>query len=74
MIFLTFKDVKFDSWDATMDKIRGLLQDEFGRHSQLLTSEKLEEYERDYFRAVLQGTAGSVELTAALENLFQNVA
>ena len=69
VIFLTFKDVKFDSWDATMDKIRGLLQDEFGRHSQLLTSEKLEEYERDYFRAVLQGTAGSVELTAALENL-----
>ena len=69
MIFLTFKDVKFDSWNATLDKIRGLLQDEFGRHSQLLASEKIEEYERDYFRAVLQGTAGNVELTAALENL-----
>lgn len=69
VIFLTFKDVKFDSWNATLDKIRGLLQDEFGRHSQLLASEKIEEYERDYFRAVLQGTAGNVELTAALENL-----
>ena len=25
VIFLTFKDVKFDSWGATLDKIRGLL-------------------------------------------------
>ena len=28
VIFLTFKDVKFDSWEATLDKIRGLLQEE----------------------------------------------
>ena len=69
VIFLTFKDVKFDSWDATLGKIRGLLQDEFGRHSELLTSDKLGEYERVYFRNVLQGSAGAVELTAALENL-----
>ena len=30
VIFLTFKDVKFDSWEATIDKIRVLLQAEFG--------------------------------------------
>ena len=29
VIFLTFKDVKFDSWEATIDKIRALLQAEF---------------------------------------------
>ena len=29
VIFLTFKDVKFDTWDATIDKIRGLLQEEY---------------------------------------------
>jgi len=36
VIFLTFKDVKFDTWEATIDKIRGLLQEEYGRHQELL--------------------------------------
>lgn len=40
VIFLTFKVVKFGSWDATVDKIRGLLQSEFGRHQELLESKK----------------------------------
>ena len=49
VIFLTFKDVKFDTWQATIDKIRGLLQEEFGRHQELLNSDKLSEYEKEYF-------------------------
>ena len=35
VIFLTFKDVKFDTWNATIDKIRGLLQEEYGRAEML---------------------------------------
>ena len=31
VIFLTFKYVKYDSWEATFTKISGLLQEEFGR-------------------------------------------
>ena len=30
VIFLTFKDVKFDSWQATVEKIKSLLQEEYG--------------------------------------------
>ena len=41
VIFLTFKDVKFDTWEATIDKIRGLLQEEYGRHHELIDSDKL---------------------------------
>ncbi|MDD2957266.1 MAG: hypothetical protein PHR92_01880 [Lachnospiraceae bacterium] len=48
-MFLTFKDVKFDSWKAALDKIRDLLQEEFGRHQELADSEKLAEYEKVYF-------------------------
>ena len=44
VIFLTFKDVKFDSWEATIDKIRVLLQAEFGRHRELMNSENIAEY------------------------------
>lgn len=69
VIFLSFKDVKFDSWEATIDKIRGLLQDEYGRHSELKKSDKLEEYEKEYYSKILDGSAKEVELTSALDNL-----
>lgn len=36
VIFLTFKDVKFDTWEATIEKIRALLQEEYGRHQEHL--------------------------------------
>jgi hypothetical protein len=69
VIFLTFKDVKFDSWDATIDKLRILLQTEFGRHLELVSSEKIADYEKDYFTKILNGNATEVDLTSALENL-----
>ncbi len=69
VIFLTFKDVKFDSWDATIDKIRGLLQAEFGRHQELLGSSRLAEFEKSYFSRILDGNATEVDLASALENL-----
>lgn len=71
VIFLTFKDVKFDSWEITLDKIRELLQAEFGRHQILLNSDKLAQYEKEYFSRILNGTASEVELTSALERLSQ---
>ena len=69
VIFLTFKDVKFDSWEATLDKLRGILQIEFGRHRELLNSEKIAKYEKDYFYKIIEGSATEVDLTSALENL-----
>lgn len=74
VIFLTFKDVKFDTWEATKDKIRGLLQEEYGRHQELTDSGKLSKYEKDYFLKILDGTANEVELTSALERLSKMLA
>ena len=74
VIFLTFKDVKYDSWDATVGKIRSLLQNEFGRHQELLNSDKIAEYEKAYFSKILNGEASVVDLTAALEKLSQMLA
>lgn len=71
VIFLTFKDVKFNSWEITLDKIRELLQAEFGRHQILLNSDKLAQYEKEYFSRILNGTASEVDLTSALEKLSQ---
>ena len=74
VIFLTFKDVKFDTWEATIDKIRGLLQEEYGRHQELLNSDKLSKYEKEYFLKILDATANEVELTSALERLSKMLA
>ena len=69
VIFLTFKDVKFDSWEATFRKIAELVQDEFGRHMELADSDKLEKYEKDYFEKILGGAVSEVELSASLQKL-----
>ena len=74
VIFLTFKDVKFDTWKATIDKIRGLLQEEYGRHQELANSDKLSKYEKDYFAKILDSSANEVELTSALERLSKMLA
>lgn len=69
VIFLTFKDVKFASQEATVDKIRDLLQAEYGRHQELLKSKKIAKYEKEYFARILNGSATEVDLTSALEKL-----
>ena len=71
VVFLTFKDVKFDSWEATLDKIRDLLQEEFGRHQELASSERLAAYEKAYFAKIINGEASEVELTTSLAKLSQ---
>ncbi len=74
VIFLTFKDVKFDTWEATRSKLQGLLQEEYGRHQELLASDRISKYEKDYFEKILTCTADEVELTSALEKLSKMLA
>ena len=69
VIFLTLKDVKFDSWSETIDKIKDLLQTEYGRHQELLESERIANYEKEYFKRIIEGTATEVDLSSALEKL-----
>lgn len=71
VVFLTFKDVKFDSWETTLDKIGNLLQEEFGRHQELAASGKLAEYEKAYYAKIMNGKASEVDLAASLEKLSQ---
>ena len=71
VIYLTFKDVKFASWEATIGMIQALLQAEFGRHLELLDSNKLAEHEKEYLKKVLNKEASEVDLTVALEKLSQ---
>ncbi|SEA95153.1 Predicted AAA-ATPase [Pseudobutyrivibrio sp. ACV-2] len=74
VIFLTFKDVKYDSWNATFAKISELVQEEFGRHLELRNSDKLAEYEKEYFDKILSGRADEVELSSSLQKLSKMLA
>ena len=46
-----------------------MVQEEFGRHMELVDSDKLEKYEKDYFEKVLGGVVSEVELSSSLQKL-----
>ncbi|MCF0229908.1 MAG: AAA family ATPase [Parasporobacterium sp.] len=74
VIFISFKDVIFDTWQETLEKLRGILRDEFGRHRELPESTKLAEYEKGYFEKVLREEVSEVEMTSALGELCRMLA
>ncbi len=74
VIFLTFKDVKFNSWQTTVEKIKSLLQEEYGRHQELLSSDRISDYEKEFFNKVLSATENEVELSSSLEKLSKMLA
>lgn len=69
VIFVTFKDIKFNTWEETFSAIRDVFSKESYRHIELLTSEHCNEYEKKSFEKLLSGTADEVELSGALLNL-----
>ena len=53
VIFLTFKDVKCETWAETYDLISQLVRQEFKRHSELAVSEKISNLE--YYKKIIDG-------------------
>ena len=68
-IFLSFKDIKCDTWEETFDAIKDLFSKEASRHSELKSADVFNEYEEAYIEKILSGTATPVELSVALANL-----
>lgn len=71
VIFLTFKDIKFDTWESTYNAIRMLIINEFGRHIVLADSEKLPQFQKNFFLKVLNGNADETDMCSSLLNLSQ---
>lgn len=68
VIFLTFKDIKFNTWEKTFDAIKDLFSKEAYRHAELQDSNKCDEYDKKFFRKLLSGEINEVELSSALSN------
>lgn len=71
VIFITFKDVKRDTWEETYDQISNIIRQEFERHSELLGSEHCSIYEKAYFKMVLKEKANSTDMMMSLQRLSQ---
>lgn len=71
VIFVTFKDIKCETWEATYDLIYKTLRNEFERHNELLESPKLSSYSKDYIRKVLDGKASENDIMMSLSMLSQ---
>ena len=69
VIFLTFKDVKFSTWQETFSSIRELIAKEAYRHLELKVSDKCDDYDRKAFARLLNGEADETILSNALADL-----
>lgn len=65
VIFVTFKDIKYGTWEETLEKLKEVIGSEFARHDILLRSEKCNEEDKASFERIMKRTAGSTELTSA---------
>lgn len=71
VIFITFKDVKRETWEETYDQISEIIKQEFERHREILNSSRCTKYEKTYFTAVTEGQADSTDMMMSLQRLSQ---
>lgn len=71
VVFLTFKDAKLNTWDATLEHLRFLLAKEYQRHGELAVSPQCSEMDRAYYQKIVTGTATPGEMMTALDRLSQ---
>ena len=69
VIFLTFKDVKFTTWQETFQSIRELIAKEAYRHIELKDSDRCDAFDKKAFLRLQQGNANETELANALADL-----
>ena len=69
VIFVTFKDVKCEDWENAYDLIYKILRNEVERHSELLTSDKISSYEKQYIINILKGEANENDVALVFLNL-----
>ena len=74
VIMLTFKDVKFDNWQDSLEAIRLVLKDEYKRHPELMESIALGADDKDYLSRMEKGALSDVEYSRALLNLTRMLA
>ena len=69
VIFISLKDIKFDTWQETFAALTEVFSKEAYRHRELSTSDKCSDYDKVAFEKLLAGDVTQVELSGALLQL-----
>lgn len=69
VIFLTFKDVKYNTWEETRINLYSVIQAEYRRHMYLLSGDQLADVDKQYIEKVLRGTLDAALWPGTLANL-----
>ena len=69
VIFLTFKDVKYSTWENALSDISEIIRMEYSRHAELRECGKCTEYEKSFYAKIISGDAEEVELARSLSVL-----
>ncbi len=64
VIFITFKDIKKDTWEETYDRIVQLIAMEYKRHSELAASTRIQD--SDYYQNMISGKVDAALMDSAL--------
>lgn len=71
VIFLTFKDLKYNTWKETLTNIYALIVKEYLRHPEILVSEKCNGFERKYCQNLVDGVLETAMLPNAIAYLSE---
>lgn len=71
VIFITFKDLKYSTWEETLINIRALMTKEYLRHSEILTSDKCNDFDKKYCRDLIDGSLETAMLPNAVSYLSE---
>ena len=69
VIFVSFKDIKFHTWEETFQMLKAAIGNEFVRHGELEMSERCSDADKSYYREMTGGGADIVALSRAFEVL-----
>ena len=69
VVFVSFKDIKCDTWEETIEKLGETLRNEYARHSELASSPKCNDVDKDYYRRIMEGKASVIDLESAFSTL-----
>jgi hypothetical protein len=71
VIFLTFKDIKEDTWQGAKNKLISVIADEYRRHKYLLASDILDENEKTIFNNICAHNASDEQYHSSLKKLSE---
>ena len=65
VIFVSFKDIKFDTWERTFEMLRVTIGNEFSRHAELEISDKCSDIDKKYYQEIVERNADIVSLSSS---------